>query len=139
MHVRNTHVHIFTNCPPKWAKFLRIAPSGMLGIVRIAANLPEVSFHGGFTTCGVALCEESLLVLVDLHEVRFTSVDGACYSRETCLSGNFISGVRSRALVSVCLADVQTCALGVLCGSRTVRAGEVRSAGVAILHLRLCE
>ena len=62
----------------------------MLCIIRVAADLPEVRLHRGLATGGVLLCDERLLVGVDLHQVFAAGSHGLPYSREACASDHLV-------------------------------------------------
>ncbi len=94
-HVRNMHVKIFTYCPLKWAKFLRIAPSGasiitqnslLLGHTQLTKAVAKVVVFGDIRSprwrVGGSARTKILLFLV---EMLSKIVDFNCLSAFLCI------------------------------------------------------
>ena len=95
----------------------------MLGIIRLAANFPQVRLHGLFATGLILLSREVLLVRGDLVQIALTSLHSSCHSGEASTSIQLIGRQRSGTFVDVGLADVQAGAVRALRSSGTVGAG----------------
>ena len=105
----------------------------MCRIVFIATNLPEVSFHGLFAACEVALSDERFLIVIDLDEVALTLLDRSCYRCEADTSALLVSRYRRGALVTVCWEGVDALAVGIgRCGG-TVRHHQIVAVFVSVL------
>ena len=92
----------------------------MLGVIRIAADLPEVGAHRLLAVSGVPLCEEGLLVGSDVHQVCFTCLDSGCYCGEAGTSVKLFRCRQGGTFVAVCIKRVDALTVGVLRCCRTV-------------------
>ena len=111
----------------------------VLGVVRVAAYFPEVSFHGLFATGGVLLLEEGLAILSDLREVFDALVDSCLYLGEASARCEAALRLADVYTVGVSLADVETRAVGVLGSCGAVRTDQVITVAVTILLFRFCQ
>ena len=68
-------------------------------VVSGCADAPEVSLEGLFAVRIVLLCEEVLLVGVDIHQVLFACFYCCCYGCETSTCPELIRGRSGRALI----------------------------------------
>ena len=111
----------------------------VLGVVLLAANLPEVRAHGFLAIGLIFLSREVDLVLRDLREIFLTSLHSSRYSGEACASIQLCGRERSGTLVHISLADVQAGAVRVLGSCDTVCTQEVRATRVTIFLFRLSQ
>ena len=127
--------HSFRDFFRFWSRILAV----VLGVILLAADVPEVRFHGLFATGGVLLLEEGCAVGCDLREVFDALVDSCLYlgeARARCEAALRLADVLT---VGVGLADVETRAVGVGGGCRAVRTDQVITVAVTIYFLRFCQ
>ena len=87
---------------------LRLLCSSQSCIIRVAANLPEVSFHGLFATGGVLLREEVGDVGRLLHQVFAAGFDRSYHRSEASASCELFRSRYRRALVLTYQVDAGT-------------------------------
>ena len=95
----------------------------MLGIVRFAADLPEVGIEGLLASSEILLCRESLLVGSNRGEVTSTIVDCCAYDCETSTCIDLIGAHIGRTFGL--LTEVQTVTLIAFGGCYAVRSCSV--------------
>ena len=108
----------------------------MLGIIRLAANFPQVSLHGFFAAGRVLLCREVDLILSDQVQIALTSLHSSRYSGEACAYIQLVGRQRGGTFVTVCFEGVDALTVGVRGCRSAVGGNEIVTVVVTILFFR---
>ena len=108
----------------------------MLGIIRLAADFPEVSLHGLLTTRLILLSREVDLILSDRVQIALTSLHSSCHGAEACASIQLVGRQRGATFVTVCFEGVDALTVGVRGCRSAVGGNEIVTVVVTILFFR---